>query len=58
MAVYFESEPVNIKLEAGTLIDRYGEETGQFVSPKGEPFENRANVKEKDIKGKRRFIKY
>ena len=38
----FDGEPVKMKLEQGTIIDRYGGPNGTFVSPAGIPYEQRA----------------
>ena len=38
----FAEEPVDTILKKGMLIDRYGEPTGGFFSPKGVPYEERA----------------
>ncbi|NLK72342.1 MAG: TNT domain-containing protein [Clostridiales bacterium] len=38
----FEGKPVIKTLKPGTLVDRYGSETGKFVSPQGTPYSNRA----------------
>ncbi|MEK5500488.1 glycohydrolase toxin TNT-related protein [Bacillus sp. FSL M8-0168] len=38
----FEGEPMKMKLEQGTIIDRYGNPNGTFVSPAGIPYEQRA----------------
>ncbi|KZN95185.1 TNT domain-containing protein [Aeribacillus pallidus] len=38
----FAEEPVDTILKEGMLIDRYGEPTGGFFSPKGVPYEERA----------------
>jgi len=38
----FDAQPVQIELGVGTRIDRYGNETGSYVSPEGTPFEQRS----------------
>ncbi|KIL51077.1 T7SS effector LXG polymorphic toxin [Jeotgalibacillus campisalis] len=38
----FEGEPAIMKIETGTLIDRYGGPGGNFFSPEGVPYDNRA----------------
>lgn len=36
------SEPVPTKLPIGSILDRYGAETGTYLSPKGTPFTARS----------------
>jgi len=38
----FEGTPTAKTLKDGTVVDRYGGETGKFVSPKGTPYANRS----------------
>lgn len=38
----FEGTPVTKTLKPGTVVDRYGGETGKFVSPQGTPYANRS----------------
>lgn len=38
----FDGEPIKITLKQGTQIDRYGNEQGTFVSPKGTSFNERS----------------
>ena len=38
----FEGEPTTIELPVGTRIDRYGYETGRYLSPEGTPAEQRS----------------
>jgi hypothetical protein len=38
----FDGAPTTETLKPGTIVDRYGGETGKFVSPKGTPYENRS----------------
>ena len=38
----FDGNPIKVKLEPGTLIDRYGYDGGTFVSPKGIPYTERS----------------
>ncbi len=38
----FDGEPSTKTLQPGTVIDRYGSETGKFVTPEGTPYANRA----------------
>ncbi|MDR2088480.1 MAG: TNT domain-containing protein [Clostridiales Family XIII bacterium] len=38
----FEGAPVAKTLMPGTIVDRYGGETGKFVSPQGTPYANRS----------------
>ena len=38
----FDGKPEKMSLEPGTLIDRYGSESGKYASPYGTPFEERS----------------
>jgi hypothetical protein len=38
----YKGEGINMTLEEGTLIDRYGEPSGNFFSPEGIPYDSRA----------------
>jgi hypothetical protein len=38
----FDGTPTTKTLKPGTIVDRYGGETGKFVSPKGTPYTNRS----------------
>ena len=38
----FDGNPTKVTLEPGTLIDRYGYDSGTFVSPKGIPYTERS----------------
>ena len=38
----FKGEPENVTLEPGTLIDRYGSESGRFTAFEGTPYEKRS----------------
>jgi hypothetical protein len=42
----FASTPEKEVLSTGTRIDRYGDPTGTFASPKGAPFETRSLPKD------------
>ena len=38
----FQGNPEYAMLPKGTMLDRYGDDTGQFVAPQGTPFDQRA----------------
>ncbi len=38
----FQGKPVTKTLKPGTVVDRYGGDTGKFVSPQGTPYANRS----------------
>ena len=38
----FEGAPTQDTLQPGTVVDRYGAETGRYASPQGAPFANRS----------------
>jgi len=37
----FQGNPEYATLKKGTMLDRYGDDTGQFLAPKGTPFDQR-----------------
>ncbi len=49
-------DPVQTTLPTGTLLDRYGAETGSYMSPAGEPFEARALPAQPDVEPTRYVV--